>query len=240
MDSLRLSEERLRISNNLKEQYYSLLSHDLKSPLKYLRLALETLRDNIHKYSPAAIEKRLHGLYKSTDKIYGLTENFTSWIRAHDSSVKTEPVAVNIPHLLKNIAALYEHMEQTQIKIDAGERLIFCTDPNLMHIVFRNVVDNALKHGNATAIHIRAQEHVDNTLQVRFSNNGHCIPPETLARLNDDTLVPEMQAINNQQSLGYQIIKALTLKLEGTHHISSTHENGTDITFIFKALKSHL
>lgn len=237
---LKKSEEELKESNDLKEEYYSLLSHDLKSPLKFLKLSIGTLKDNFKRYDPESIYKHLHVFYKTAKEIYGLVDIFLVWVRSNDRMLKPSAILVPISPLLHDIGSLYDtvHLQDRSLSIIAKETLTLYTDKYLLHTVIRNAVDNAFKHALATQVIINASAGGGGDLYITIYNNGKMIPEERLDSLNKMEQYKLADTFDIKYSLGFQAIAILTRKLNGTYSVSSKSGQGTMLTFIFPPLKS--
>lgn len=156
--SLAIAEQNKHISeqnqlletvNNEKNKLFSIISHDLKSPLDSIRGFLEMLSGNM--LSEDDTKKIQEELLEQTKYTSDLLINLMSW-------AKTQMHGVTVHLAPQNLKDFVEEVIRNKKSIAArkGIKLTYSINPNIevvcdkdmLHIVLRNIVNNAIKFTN--------------------------------------------------------------------------------------------
>jgi PAS domain S-box-containing protein len=167
---------------NIKEEFLSFVSHDLKSPLHIIKRAMDllveepNLDDSAKKHIELSLRQVARGL-KFVDNLVNLK-------RLKSGDVKLELSKFRIHDLIDGIVKDYRfNLDQAGIELKAfGSGLdheVLADQEKMGHVV-GNIIDNAIKHtskGGSISIDVRAEP---NMLKVSISDTGEGIPPEKL------------------------------------------------------------
>lgn len=148
-DSIKLIE-----GNRVKTSILRAVSHDLRTPLAGIELALTALRRQRSKTSAEQQEEMLEVVQSSTDRLKGLVGNLLDMSRISSDSVHVlhEPVTwlEVIPDALAGVPdkAVRVELAPNLPPVDA--------DPGLLERALANIVENAVKYAPGTDIVLRA------------------------------------------------------------------------------------
>ena len=122
------------------------LAHEIKNPLTPIQLAAERLR---HKYLRSSPPDRADTLDRLTTTIINQVETMKGMVNAFSDYARapaTAPRAVDLNHLLEEVADLYRDMDAgVTINLDlTGGQSVISADPERLRQVFNNVIKNAL------------------------------------------------------------------------------------------------
>lgn len=175
---LKKNAKTLKSTNQELEQYIKLASHDLQEPsrtvisfLTNLEKKYETRLDDTGKnYIKFAIE----GAYKMRKIILALLE----YSKINKNNLIEE---VNINKTIDEIIVqFHEKIKKTNTSISYSNLPIIKSDSELIQIIFKNLIDNAIKfkkRKEPATITIEAKEKKDNWI-IKISDNGIGIEPE--------------------------------------------------------------
>ncbi len=158
------------------------ISHELRSPLARLNVAVELAR------SGTDVSRHLDRIEKEAERLNGLVGELLQVTRAEgdESRMRHEPVALG--ELLRNVVedARLE-AEQRGCRVEWGERrdITISADPELIRRCVENVVRNAVRFtdpGTAVVVSL-AQRTGQARIEVR--DHGPGVPPESLGRIFD-------------------------------------------------------
>ncbi len=238
IDELSKSEYSLRQSNFLKDEYYAVLTHDLRSPLKFLAFHLSHLLERFRNISEQELKQGLAVANQTSYDIHKLIDEFAYWIQENEQQLVAQPAPVLINAIVEDAKKIYQYSVEennNQFIKEVDPELTFITDPKLLFIIIRNAVDNANKYcrdGGITVTAIRINE----KLEISVTDTGRGISEEMvrhLSSLQDDHL---QLSYKQRKSLGFYIMAILTKKLGGTYRLISEKGNGTRLKFIFPEL----
>lgn len=152
------------------------VAHDMRTPLMRLRLAAENA-------PPEQREK----MAKEIGEVEALVASFIAFAR--DDPAEEARVRLDIAALLQSIAD--DHADNNRsVTFEGDERLIITGQSLGLKRLFANLVENALKYGNAARIKLRSE---DGAVIVDVEDNGPGIPQdqrdtvfEPFVRLNEE------------------------------------------------------
>ena len=146
-DNVELTSVALKEANDSKTKLLSILSHDLKSPLNSIQGFLELLIDfNLEEEEEKVIKKSLLKEVKNTQT---LLFNLLSWTKAQmEDGVKVNMVKIQLyPALTDSLKIHYTAAMDKMIglSIDIDPYLYVLADVEMLKLVVRNLVSNAIK-----------------------------------------------------------------------------------------------
>lgn len=224
--------------NQVKDKFFSIISHDLRSPIN----ALAGLLDLLDKGAIASDElpvaiKELRTRFNHTRT---LLNNLLDWTLLQMDKINLQPAKINLANLAnENI----ELIRSTQIKqvnfVNAiPAQAIAFADSNTINLVIRNLISNALKFTNEGGeIKLSAEEETDHWV-VAVSDNGVGIKPEVLNMLFDKINPYSTRGTANEKGTGLGLIlcKEFVEKNNGKIWVESTLGKGS--TFWFSVPKA--
>lgn len=129
-----------------RDRWTSDVAHELKTPLTSIRLVAETLREKVDPTSQKWLDRLLNEILRLGNLVEDLL-NLSRLERSGGTGLTLKPV--ELPHL---ILAAWQSLEpladikQVQIAYEGTSDLIVQLDEALMHRVFINLIDNAIKY----------------------------------------------------------------------------------------------
>lgn len=158
---LREQTAQLKHANDSKDRFFSIISHDLRSPVSALLAVARTLRSEGDAAPPEVRRELVELLNASTEHVYDLLDNLLTWARlqANDLHVEAEPVEVT--PLAEEVLQLVQQAAdgkgvQLHAAVDDGAAAF--ADPNMLRSVLLNLLSNAIKFtgaGGRVALHVR-------------------------------------------------------------------------------------
>jgi signal transduction histidine kinase len=185
-----IEEQSTKLSqmNQLKDKTFSILSHDLRSPLGALIQILEMLDDksiSIQEFSELKKKLDLQLTYLNR-----FLENLLLWSKSHmEEDFAIQIKQINLFEIVnQNQELLQESANQKQIEIKNHIHQDTCimADFDQIDLVLRNLLSNALKFtSNSGKIEVMAKEN-DNEIVVSVTDNGIGMDSETAKNLFDN------------------------------------------------------
>ena len=105
--------------------------------------------------------------------------------------------------------------------------------------IFANLLDNALKHNQATTTITSEVAHKGGKLIVTISDNGSGIPPEILDSIFGESNQKYVPGQNLGTGVGMYLSKLLTELHDGELTVQSTPEDGTKFTITLPVRRSN-
>lgn len=129
-----------------RDRWASDVAHELKTPLTSIRLVAETLKERLEPDTKKWLDRLLNEILRLSNLVEDLL-NLTRLERSGGTGLTLKPV-----ELSRLLLAAWQSLEplaevkQIQIAYEGPEDLIVLLDETLMHRVFINLIDNAIKY----------------------------------------------------------------------------------------------
>lgn len=136
----------LLLSSQQKDKLFSVVAHDLGGPLNSLKGLMELFKE---KKIP---EQEMRGVMSEfrvyVDASSELVENLLSWAASQMKGARVRPVLLSVDELVESTIALYRspaREKEVLLSTDLPDSLVGYADKDMMQVVVRNLVSNAIK-----------------------------------------------------------------------------------------------
>jgi len=187
--ALEQSITELKIVNDIKDKFFSIIAHDLRNPIVGMLNVSALFNEYYNNMSLQEAEKSINKLVKSITKLFKMLENLLQW-----ASVSTGDMKLNIlPQKIEQLVNLA--FDDVDIMIQEEEiELIFenntttdvCCDANMINSVLRNLISNAIKYsGGSNKVTVQANNYFkDNRyVVITVKDEGIGMNKDTLSKL---------------------------------------------------------
>ncbi|RYY36832.1 MAG: HAMP domain-containing histidine kinase [Sphingobacteriaceae bacterium] len=179
-DRVELKANELEQANVTKNKLFSILAHDLRSPLSSIQNYLEILDEyRLDEEERLSINK---DLLKTTQNTQQMLSNLLMWTKSQMEGVTVNLAAVRLHDVLdatlqvqKNVA----HEKGIQLVNNLKSTSPVIADPDMLQLIVRNLVNNAIKFTNPGGEIIINSDLCDgNECRISIRDNGIGILPE--------------------------------------------------------------
>jgi signal transduction histidine kinase/ligand-binding sensor domain-containing protein len=228
------SREELANLNQKKDLIFSILSHDLRSPLTTLKGFLSILIDD-HELTQADIKKHASNIRNSVTSSLDLIDNTLFWSLSQTGNISYTPTTFSLNDMLQKIGNLYHlivEKKRINFSIELNENIMLFADENMTYVSLRNLVSNALKftpQGNA----VRIKAFTNNaTGIVVVEDEGIGMSQSYLEKLFTEEQLPLTKGTNDEKGTGIGLIlcrKFIQLN-KGRLSVKSVEGKGSQFT----------
>ena len=224
--------EDLKEQERLRKNMVSDVAHELRSPLTKTHGYLEAIKEGRMEAKPRVIDS----LYKNSELLKKLVDDLHDLARAEAGKLDLEKQPILLRDIVKRaIESVRVKLEEKGIdlKVDSGEDALLDVDPDRVHQVLQNLIDNAVIHVEEGG-HIRINTDLeDGYVRVSVSDDGEGIPEKDLPHIfNRFYRVDSSRSRSSGGTgLGLTIAKELVEAHGGEIEVSS--ERGQGATFSF-------
>jgi len=237
---LKFARERLKELNATKDKLFSIIAHDLRNPLQVLLFSAELLCKHFDNFDGDKKKEFINKIYVGTNQISELLENLLEWSKSQRGVIESKFEKTDIGILAKeNIDLFKENAEKKNILLrsDIGAGVYAFADRNMIRIVLRNLVSNAIKFtkaGGMVTIHASVNSGV---AHISVSDTGIGIDEDDIPHLfRIDKQKTTLGTAKEQGSgLGLILCKEFVEKNNGTIRVTSTSGEGSCFTFSLPA-----
>jgi signal transduction histidine kinase len=172
--------------NQTKDKFFSVVAHDLRSPLNSLLGFSTLLAKHADSMSNEEIQKMGGQLQDAVGNTLKMTENLILWARSQmkDEKTKPEPVEVNTA-LSETFKMFKDAAAKKEIQLDhevVGEAKVF-VDKDHFLLILRNLINNAIKFtriGGKICVKAKQQNGIT---QIIVEDTGLGMDEEALKKL---------------------------------------------------------
>jgi two-component system phosphate regulon sensor histidine kinase PhoR len=217
-----------------RRDFIANVSHELRTPLTSIQGYTETLLDS----SPENNHSRdfLEIIRKSALRMSRLTEDLLTLARVESGEQRFDIQASVPADLLQEAVQSFREIARAQnieLKVEDGASAQVGADPEAIHQVFSNLVDNALKYAQSGGRVVLGARPVTEGVEFYVQDFGPGIPSEHLPRLFERFY--RVDKARSRESggtgLGLAIAKHIVLAHRGTIRAQSELNHGS--TFLF-------
>ncbi len=173
--------EQKRIVDNLNQQknkIISILSHDLGTPMNALSILLHL--QSTGNIKEEELKPFLNDVGSQLDSITSLLQNLVRWSRSQMEGFVPDKKLVDLSNYLHEGAKLFRSAsleKNLHIVLHAETPLMVYADEEMLRIVIRNLISNAIKFGESgTEIKIEGYKKDDQLMIIKIENEGVPIP----------------------------------------------------------------
>jgi signal transduction histidine kinase len=233
-EELMRKNEELEKLNHTKNKFFSIISHDLRSPFSGVLGILELLSQ------PGEVPVGMHdnllkSAYQSANNAFKLLENLLTWASTQMDKVSFDPTIFNINQLIhKNIQLTKEQALQKEIQIfeDLPEYFNVFGDLQMIDTVIRNILTNAIKFTQAGGVIKLSAMVKDNEVIVSIADSGIGLTPAQIEKLFDVKVASRKGTSGESGTgLGLLICQEFINKNNGIIWATQNHPNGTIFHF---------
>ncbi len=227
-------------ANATKDQLFSIIGHDLKSPLASLNKFTTLFVHQAGDLSKEEIKELSKELDKSYKSVYNLLDNLLQWGRSQAGTISFKPEAISINAIVNENLKLFE-----SVAMDKNIRLVNemkeeCTafaHKNSIDTVVRNLLSNALKFTRPTGVVSVSAQQKNEFVEVSVRDTGIGMSESLTSQLFGGGVVPTSYGTGEEKGtgLGLAICKEFIEKNGGTLSVSSEEGKGSVFSFSIPA-----
>jgi signal transduction histidine kinase/ligand-binding sensor domain-containing protein len=234
------SREDLANLNRKKDLIFSILSHDLRSPLTTLKGFLGLLIDNSDALTKEELQKYATNICNSVTTSLDLIDNTLFWSLSQTGTIHCIPAQLSVSVLFDKIRDLYQlTAEKKRISIAFAEvnGMSVMADENMVHVVLRNLVSNAIKFTPELNSVIVDATRVDGMVSIRIKDHGVGMSQHEIDNIFtlDNPIVKKGTSSEKGTGLGLLLCKKFVELNKGKLQIESRLGEGSTFTVLLPA-----
>ena len=224
--------------NATKDKFFNIIAHDLRSPFNsFLRLT-EVMAEQLPNLTMDKIQAITVSMRNSATNLFQLLENLLQWARMQQGSFSYKQELLELfPVVDESMASIKETAKNKEISlsIDIPENLKVFADSNVIQMVVRNLLSNALKFTNEGGKVSLSAKAVEDFVNVSVEDSGIGMNKDLIENLFRLDVATNRKGTNGEPStgLGLIICKELIEKQGGNLWVESTEGVGSIFHFSF-------
>lgn len=223
----------LKDLNLLKSKLFSVVSHDLRSPM----YALRNLFKNLHQKNspPEEMKKIVPEVLMDLNYTIGLMENLLQWSKTQMQSTAAKPEELDLSKQISEVLQLLRlQAEAKQIYIENKNKaqVFVYADKDMVNLILRNLLSNAIKFTPCQGyIEIGVSE-LSSFVEIYVQDTGVGINKEAIQKINESNFYTTKGTSSEPGTgLGLMLCKEFLSKNGGQMHIESEPGKGSVFSF---------
>ncbi len=219
--------------NSMKNKLFSVISHDLKTPL----YALRNLFKSVQQYDIPAEEVKQYvpEVVKNLNYTTALMENLLIWVKSQMEINVMMPQILEVSELVveaKNLLELQAQSKKILVRFDHEHPVYIFADKEMISLVIRNLLSNAIKFTPVEGMISVGISELDGLVEIQVKDSGVGMEPHVVKQLFGNTYYSSKgTADETGTGLGLMLCKDFLTKNGGTIRVESTLGKGS--TFFF-------
>lgn len=231
-DMEKRSEELERL-NQVKDKFFSIISHDLRSPINALAGLLDLLDKGAVK--PEELPNHVQELKARFNHTRTLLNNLLDWTLLQMDKLNLQSTRIHLRKIAEENIQLLGSVQNKKIRLvnDIPDHAFAMADSNTTNLVIRNLMTNAIKFTNdGGSVRLHANE-LPNEWQIHVEDNGIGINPDVQKILFDKTAPYTTRGTANEKGTGLGLIlcKEFVEKNGGKIWVDSEPGRGSKFSF---------
>ncbi|MBU1143740.1 MAG: HAMP domain-containing histidine kinase [Firmicutes bacterium] len=222
-----------RAIEQMKRDFFSHASHELKSPLTAIRGYAELIEHGLIK--PEEVKDSSHQIVKQTETMAALVEDMLMLSRLENLKEKVYSKQ-DLNQKLKEVIdtqSPFAISKNINLSVQSKSIIVMC-DPLDVQKLFKNLIENAIKYSDPNKkVEITLDQKEDEVVFI-VKDQGYGIEPEHQQRVFERFFRVDKGRLDGGTGLGLAIVKHIALKYDGSVELTSTLSKGTKITVKLK------
>lgn len=239
---LRESEQKTRELDHIKDQFFHIVSHDLKSPFSALLGFSQMLVEEYETLDEEDKKTFIEQIYTTANFSFKLLTNLQLWskVTLNKVTVNREVIELNLV-IVSCLKKFRQECSRKQIALNVSvdPLHLILADKTMLEIIFENLISNAVKFvGKGGNINI-VSKLIDDNLHINISDNGLGLSKEDQGKLFKIEIHTVKIGTKKAKGtgLGLVLCKLLTEKNNGTISLKSKLGEGTTVSLVFPQFK---
>ncbi|WP_168128497.1 sensor histidine kinase [Niabella soli] len=218
--------------NQDKEKLFSIIAHDIRSPLASLEVLMDQFQDGMLNEAElneasSVIRSRVAGLNKTMDNLLRWSTIGMKGIKTHAEHFLILPVVEEVIQLFKAVAA----QKRIHIEVQGDEELAVYADLDQVSVILRNLVSNALKFSYEDGRIVITADKIENQVWLRVADEGVGMDEQRAKALFAGLQQPGFGTHGERGTgLGLLLCKEFAQRNKGAIHAESEEGVGTTFT----------
>jgi signal transduction histidine kinase len=236
-DEIKKRSVELEQLNQVKDKFFSIVSHDLRSPMNALSGVLDLMnKEQITQDEFKTLSKELQVRFNHTR---GLINNLLDWALLQMDKLKIQVEKINMKDLVATNLSMLESLQLKKVTIKnlIDPSVVTVGDRNMINLVIRNLITNAIKFSEVGGEIIVSAKDAGDFYTISVQDFGVGIAPDIQKILFEKTTGYSTRGTANEKGTGLGLILSKEFVERNGGKIWLESEPGKGSTFFFTIKK---
>lgn len=237
--------KKLKEVDQMKDEFISMASHELRTPITGIRGYLNMILDGSFGKLPKEANEKLQMVSEESGRLHDLVEDLLEVSRITQGRVKLELVAVVVQDIISSVTRTFEQQAKekglrlaTKVMPDVPQ---VYTDESRLKQILVNLTGNSIKYTEKGSVTISAEllRGKQDMVKIKVSDTGI-----GMSAKDREKLFEKFYRVRNEKTdkitgtgLGLWITRELITMMKGEIYVDSIEGTGTQVTVLFPPVK---
>lgn len=216
-----------------RDRLYSVIAHDLRSPIGSIKMVLNMLLMNL---SAEKVGEEMHELLTmanhTTEEVFALLDNLLKWTKSQIGKLKVVYQDMDVQEVVDSVCDIFNTVagvKQIALRVEKSDKLQVRADIDMVKTAVRNLISNAIKFSNEGSEVLVKTEKVGKEAIISVQDHGCGIDEEGQKKLlHTDTHYSTFGTNNEEGSgLGLLLCQDFIVKNGGRLWFTSAKNEGS-------------
>ena len=241
MRVLRNQQAELKELNHIKDRFFSIISHDLRSPISSLGGISFMIKESLENNNDEMLKQAVDYIDQTVLSLTNLLDNLLNWALSQQGKLRYTEEQLNVSELIEEIVSQFTTLtllKEIKITLDLEKNLYVMGDANTLLTVIRNLLSNALKFTpKGKEVRLACTSNDNKQVQISVIDQGVGIPEDKLTDLFALKENKSTRGTENEKGLGLglNLVQEFVQQNKGTIDVESKVGEGTCFVLEFPA-----
>lgn len=218
-----------------RDKFFSIIGHDLRSPLAALALTTRTLNKHLETLTKKDIKEFIEDIQHTVENLYAFTDNMLEWAKIQNGLVDVRREPLKLLDLVEEVFMLMRgkaiHKDVALNRVVDADIIVFA-DKNMLRSVLLNLVTNGIKFSYPGGeVHIKASA-AQGQVTIDVADKGVGMSADHVQELLSFTSALHTPGTQEEKGtgLGLLLSKDFVEANGGTLTVSSSLRVGTTVS----------
>lgn len=228
----------LKIANTTKDKLFSIVSHDLNNVAAGLVGLTDLLKQSMHDDDIESSKEYVRFLDQATGQFVSMLQNLLHWARSQTGRIHYTPKLFRLQTVSLDVLSQEQAKALNKgilLETEMDEKLELYADPDMVALVLRNLVNNALKFTpEGGRVRLEANQ-IDDQVVIKVRDDGVGMDQETVNSLMSVNVHLSTQGTSNEKGtgLGFSLCQDFVKRNRGTLELQSKKGEGSTVRITF-------
>jgi signal transduction histidine kinase len=219
-----------------KDKFFSIVSHDLRSPFHGLLGVSKELYSRVDTYSKEEIRHFAFEIRSTLEKVYRWLDGLLQWSKLQSGRISYRPAAISLKNAVDSTlelsSASFLH-KRIKVANEVAGRLKVYADRYMLELILQNLISNAIKFTYPDGKIIIKAERTEMEAKISVTDNGIGIPGEDMEKLFRIDIPYSTNGTLNEQGSGLGLILCRDMVTMHSGKIWAESRQGKGTSFYF-------
>ncbi len=227
--------------NHSKDKLFSIIGHDLRSPIANLKMVMEIMdSDDMNATSFRLFTQNLKA---NTNAVYQTLDNLLQWSQNQLRGITTTPAAIDMYAIVEEKKQLFSEIargKNIEIINQIPQNTIAYADKEQVRLVLRNLLGNALKFTHQGGKIVVTGKETETEMEFSVADSGMGMSQETIDKLFIINALFTQRGTEGEKGsgLGLLLVKEFLESNHGRIWVESTQGKGSVFRFCLQKINS--